>query len=468
MTTIKRKTTLFYFICILIFIVFNCFHRMINLTGSINNTELILARANELYFILKGNSRKDTLFKSKEILADKLFLKAFSLLPNGGRILIENGVYSIEKSIHLKSNISILGADTSAVVQKITKGSLIRGKAVQNTSIKNLKLISNHVNEGVGILLDGKSIKNRIDRVIIDGFRGDGINFNGRDCQNNEIRNCIIRNCLGAGIAIYGQAGNVEITNNKISKTQIHGVIISGGSNCLIKDNYIENTGFFRPNVSKKYFCHGIAIDGASGKKPCTDEVIVGNVILNSGSAGIEVADGVSNVTIRNNYVDGTGKKAPFDQYGIYFGGSYRSGTRAEIVNNTVKNCLWEGIRVDNNHGKGASTQFVRVDSNKVFNTVRDGIKIGFTKDVSVSSNEIRGSESNGIAVKGLSNMYAKKVTISNNIVLKSKLFGVYINFTDSISLKNNDLCRNLKGAFKIEKEAVRNINMEKNKCVQK
>ena len=70
--------------------------------------------------------------------------------------------------------------------------------------------------------------------------------------------------------------------------------------------------------------------------------------------------------------------------------------------------------------------------------------------------------------MKGLSNMYAKKVTISNNIVLKSKLFGVYINFTDSISLKNNDLCGNLKGAFKIEKEAVRNINMEKNKCVQK
>jgi len=35
--------------------------------------------------------------------------------------------------------------------------------------------------------LDGKSIKNKIDRVIIDGFRGDGINFNGRDCQNNEI-----------------------------------------------------------------------------------------------------------------------------------------------------------------------------------------------------------------------------------------------------------------------------------------
>ena len=206
----------------------------------------------------------------------------------------------------------------------------------------------------------------------------------------------------------------------------------------------MEASGFYRPNVASGYFCHGIAIDG-SGTRNGKNHIVQGNHIVNSGAAGIEIADWIDSVIIRDNIIDGTGKFAPFDQYGIYFGGSIKPGVYAEIVNNTVKNCKWSGIRADSNYGQGGLTKSVRIDSNIVMNSTKEGILIGTVENASVNYNQVTSSGYSGIVVKGYDHqlLLAKNITITNNTVSTSKQYGIDISNENIITIRDNYFCGN-------------------------
>ena len=434
-----------------------------------STNDIILTKGNNSFIALKANNRNDTLFQTKENFADKIISDVISSMLPGNTLTIETGEYPVENSIQLKSNITIAGEDTTAIIKKLTYGNLLVGNSVENINIKNLKLQSDFTEDGTAIFFSGKSINNVIDGVVIDNFSGHGIFFQDFLCQYNAVNNCIIRDCsLGAGIALYNGSGNASIINNKIYRTQIHAIIFSAGaSNCIIKNNYVEASGYYRPNVASGYFCHGIAIDG-SGTRYGRNHIVQGNHIVNAGSAGIEIADWIDSVIIRDNIIEGTGKYAPFDQYGIYFGGSIKPGIYAEIVNNTVKNCKWSGIRADSNYGQGGLTKSVRVDSNIVMNSTREGILIGTVENASVNYNQVSNSGYSGIVVKGYDNqlLLAKKITVTHNTVSTSKQYGIDISNVNSITITDNNFCGNTIGGSRKGNNVGTIILIQGNDCV--
>ena len=408
--------------------------------------DIILTKDGNRFIALLAINRNDTLFQSMEIYADKIISDVISSMSPGNTLFIEAGEYPVENTIQLKSNITIAGEDTTTIIKKLTYGNLLVGNSIENISIKNLKLQSDHTEDGMAIFFAGKSINNLIDGVVINSFAGHGIFFQDFLCQYNTVKNSIIRDCsLGAGIALYNGSGNASIINNKIYRTQIHAIIFSAGaSNCVVENNYVEASGYYRPKVTSGYFCHGIAIDG-SGTRYGRNHIVQGNHIVNAGSAGIEIADWIDSVIIRDNIIEGTGIYAPFDQYGIYFGGSIKPGVYAEIVNNTVKNCKWSGIRADSNYGQGGLTKSVRIDSNIVINSTKEGILIGTVENASVNYNQISGSGYSGIVVKGYDHqlLLAKNITITNNTVSTSKQYGIDISYENNITITDNNFCGN-------------------------
>ena len=402
----------------------------------------------EKCFAMTKNNK--ILFKSEKENAHIVINKAINQLEKNGVIFLNIGTYLLTDAIYLKSDIKLIGDVDYLTILSGNLNSIIKGDSVNNVIISNLTV------EGTiggstkydAILFEGLSSGNVIQKVIVNGSNGAGMRFLGKGCQNNTVANCIVTDCRGGEGIGFGQgAGSSVINKNRVSRTLYHGIVIwKGGSDCTISNNYIEESGYYRPDVPDGFFCHGIAIDGGSGKNPGKNHLIIGNNIFNSGAAGIEVADGIDSVVIRENIIQGTGIKAPWDQYGIYFGGSYKPGIYAEIVGNQVSDCKWCGIRVDSNNGENGYTTDVRIDSNYISNISRDGILVGTTKNVKVRNNKIQKTHGNGIRVEGLNNMHAENIFVSDNEIIETQKYGVFIDKSDNVILQQNLISKNKKG----------------------
>ena len=424
--------------CILLF--FSCTNKNFDFISIIIEKEKCLA--------MTKNGK--ILFESEKGKSDIVINKAIMQLEKDGVIFLNIGTYLLTDAIFLKSDIKLIGDVDYLTILSGNLNSIIKGDSVKNVTISNITVEGTKGGSSKydAILFEGLSIGNVIQKVIVKEANGAGVRFLGKDCQNNTVANCMVTDCRGGeGIGFGHGAGKSVINKNKVSRTLYHGIVIwEGGSNCTISNNYIEESGFYRPNVPEDFFCHGIAIDGGAGKNPGKNHLITGNTIFNSGAAGIEVADGIDSVIIRENNIHGTGKKAPWDQYGIYFGGSYKPGIYAEIVGNQVSNCKWCGIRVDSNRGENGYTTDVRIDSNFVSNISRDGILVGTTKNIKVRNNKIQNTQGNGIRIEGLKNMHAENIFVSNNEITETQKFGIYMDNTDNGIIQQNQLSNNQKG----------------------
>ena len=205
----------------------------------------------------------------------------------------------------------------------------------------------------------------------------------------------------------------------------------------------VDSSGYYTVGGNNA-FAHGIAIDGHSGAWPCSMDTIDGNRITNSGSAGIEVADGVSHVVIRDNYVNNTGVTVNHDQYGIYFGGTFGTGNDITIDHNEVYNCLWEGIRVGGNSTSVANTDGVKITGNTVGNVVRQGIIVHYSSNIDLSDNSVSQASETGIVLTGWSAGYkVAGAAISNNHVTGCSGPGFSIAYASDPVFTDNDFCGN-------------------------
>jgi hypothetical protein len=138
----------------------------------------------------------------------------------------------------------------------------------------------------------------------------------------------------------------------------------------------------------------------------------------NAYMAGIEVADGVNNVTITNNTVVNT--RFP----GIYFGGAFAASGGAIISGNVLVQCgtqcdqgiLISGVSPDKR------TSAIVIANNIINGAGVDGIRIKWVTDANVTGNTVWGSGGYGLAFED-----------SN---------------TDCIVIKDNDLRGNILGAL--------------------
>jgi parallel beta-helix repeat protein len=436
---------------------------------------LVVENTGNEYKVTNVNNN-EVLFTSTKSYADEIFSKALELVKEGGRITVRAGEYLTEQTIILHSDVTLCGEDTTSVIKKITPGHVIAGNGVENVTLKKLKILSSISlkSSGNGIFLRNASSFNTIDSCVVRNVSGHGIYIINPTSNYNVVSNNKISDCNGnTGIGFQNMASHATIAGNEVKRTKTHGILIGSGSNTVIMNNYIEESGFYRLEGAaiSEYFCHGIAIGGndllATGTRGKI-HLIQNNTIINSGRAGIEIADRHDSVIIRDNYVHTTGLKCgdASDQYGIYFGGAIGNGIHGKIINNEIYNTKTEGIKIASNNVSIGRTVDVLVDSNYISNASQDGIRILCAKDVIVTNNEILNSVWNGIKVAGPAGLPAQNITITGNEVSSSSHYGLDLSYCDNINATNNSLCDNTLGEYHAGSGLGSAIKVSDNGCI--
>lgn len=384
----------------------------------------------------------------RDLSCDSIFKRALrhAAANGGGRITMEPAVYPLSTTVELCSNLILKGdADTigSVLLQFNASLAIVQGVNVSYTTLRHFGVKNDLSRGGEGILFYNASCHNLIDDISVWNVGYNGINISDATSRYDTIQNCRVTDIMMAGIACYNQSQDLFIQNNTITRTGYHGIILTGGNNCRIKNNIVDSSGYYTPGGSNA-FAHGIAIDGHSGAWLCSHDTIDGNRITNSGSAGIEVADGVSHVVISDNYVNNTGVTVDHDKYGIYFGGTFATGDDVTIDHNEVYNCQWEGVRVGANSSGVGNTDVVNITRNVVDTVVRQGIIVHYSSNVVVSNNGVQHAAENGIELDGWSASYKiNGAGISNNSVTACTGAGFYIQYATNPVFTDNDFCGN-------------------------
>ena len=383
-----------------------------------------------------------------DISCDSIFTRALRRAADneGGRITLQPGVYPLSVTLQLCSNLTLTGdidAKDKALLKSHSPQTILEGDNISHTTLSHFGIRNSLDRGGEGILLHNGSCYNLINDIAVSHIGGNGIEISDSGSCYDTVRNSRIADVKKAGIAGYRKPKYLFIGNNHVIRTGDHGIILTGADNCRIKDNTVDSSGYYTPGGGNA-FAHGIAIDGHSGAWLCSHDTIDGNTVTNSGSAGIEVADGVSHVVISHNYINQTGVTLDHDQYGIYFGGTFATGDGITIDHNEVYNCKWEGIRVGGNSIPIGNTDAVNITGNTVNTVARQGILLHYASNAVVDSNDVQQASQTGIELVGWSASYKiDGIAIVKNNVSDCTGPGLYIEFADDPVFTDNDLCDN-------------------------
>jgi len=270
---------------------------------------------------------------------------AVDALTNGGKIVLREGLYTIDAYITLYDDVVLEGQGWQTIIKQADSANLdrmIRMRSVDNAGdrcvIRNLKLDGNKANQasGNGYLID------------ISG-----------DVADTIIENLYLVDAKGSAINAYSGSVRLLIKNNYIVSPDVDGIAFNQNhSYFLIGGNRIENAGQ-----------HGIHIyDNSAGGNPNYEGVIEKNIILNPNNDGIFVTSSNGrnyNIVVSNNVCDGM------------------------VVNDGILliNCDYSSIVGNTIRGLGASG-------------AGDGIVLDRTNYTAVIGNSITDAPSSGIYVK--------------------------------------------------------------------
>src|SRR5439155_3395772 len=164
---------------------------------------------------------------------------------------------------------------------------------------------------GVGFFLEEKAAYEMIENVTVRDLhvvrtKGAGIKGHstpsGPANRRSLVQSCIVDDTDGEGIALVATDQSI-VANCFVSRTGKHGIISTQGNENTVLGNHILQAGLNKSSG----FAHGIAIDGNGGSNPNAHHRVIGNYVLDACDAGIEVADGVSDLLIEGNTINGAG-----------------------------------------------------------------------------------------------------------------------------------------------------------------
>lgn len=230
-----------------------------------------------------------------------------------------------------------------------------------NVTLDNLKCTSEGLIYEIFTTDDVKIINNTLENIIatpLFGSRlGDINNSTTVLVQGNTLKNTY------TGFAVHaittGFINDVKILNNSLIKTQNTGIfcrMLGTGSNaaksCLIDGNYLEDIG----KSAIKYTAPSTAVSGEIRNGIITNNHIKGfGLTVSSPAIAVfrDIADtliSIENITISNNIVDGFDSSGTVTTIiGIGQRGIVCSYVDLLTLNgNIVRNCLSDGIKIDN------------------------------------------------------------------------------------------------------------------------
>jgi len=288
------------------------------------------------------------------------FAKAINSLSSGS-ILLSDCTYLIGSSLTV-ANLSLIGRGKLL----FTSGNLnVHNDGVRTIHIKDFTL------SGASMLIDSSN------RIIVQG--------------------CTIEDHTDSGIFIYRNCLNIQVLGNKII-----------------------NVGTSATDAK------GIGVSGYYGGQvvPCTDILISGNILIASGTLGIESWHSNERITICNNIIKGIGKA-----YGTAI--SVDTTNNSVVSNNTIEKtdlAIFIGIEL-------AKVTKTIVQGNTI-KGVDYGINVGGiptdTTDCLIDGNGIWDAAVEGIRICGLRNV------VSNNFIKDAAIYVIHNFGGTNIVLKNN------------------------------
>lgn len=211
---------------------------------------------------------------------------------------------------------------------------------------------------------------NGYDYITIDHISFTGSIDNAVYCPwatNMTIQNCNIKFAGEDGIRIIGNARTINgNTINNCNRSAIY----SQGATGTITNNAINNIGLIYGQASDGMYSVGISMDGSG-------YTIQNNTITNCAYDGVMIQGGLSNITVKNNFIQNACASILTDGGGIYTPGPQ---TNILIDGNIVINSN-SGIYLDE------GTTGVTVQNNTVANNILAGIKLHRGYNISVLNN---------------------------------------------------------------------------------
>jgi len=296
--------------------------------------------------------------------------QAINALPStGGEVHLLDGTFNTGSSIIMRNSVTLSGLGDSTVIVPVSgiRGS-VYGNLLEYLIIRDIKITRTR----------------SVDYLNTDGSSGIFL-FN---CGHSIIERCHISGNT-IGIEILG--GDAKIINNVAGSNDWYGILINQNSGSVVSENTAENNGYYGIYFYFTYFCKAL-----------------GNRTNVSGSHGINMDSGYSNI-ISNNHVMSSGTMfAGLTGYGIL---CYRS------LNNVISNNLCynssglDGIRVSGVSPLNRSQDNVVV-GNRCYTNGRYGISASADTDRTI----ILGNNCTGNTTGSIAD-FAANSEVAHNVV---------------------------------------------------
>jgi len=236
----------------------------------------------------------------------------YKIYSKSGKIVLLEGIYTIDNSIYLLTNVSLQGQGSNTVIK-------IKDGASNCNDPDSFYMI---YNDDSYFVLQNVEISS----LTLDGNKNNnsGVNSYGTylSLYNSKINNITVTSCLKDGISLT-YAIMCDVNNNSINNCDEDGIDIAAGT---VNDNYC--TVF---NNLIDYCNNGIECSGSTHVK------VLNNTINYPQINGISLSNGAENIYVNLNRINYSGS------HGIYM--NYTKF--CTIDNNTVLNA---GIIIDNTY----------------------------------------------------------------------------------------------------------------------
>jgi len=333
-----------------------------------------------------------------------------ALKTTGGKILIKRGVYIINSRITLADfswcNITIQGEG---------RGTVLKHAPDTNFSMGMIYVYRSHGVVIMDIAFDGNK-----DNVPTPPSRFYDQNIYAKECRYFTVINTWHRDSEYDSILVHGTSDHVMIIGNHIKDagdpTHAGGIGITfHGPNpvrySIILGNVIEN-----PNS------HGIELHWPEVVS------VVGNSIYDQGEQGITVAGAGKEISIVGNVIRST----KTDNYGIYVGATLDDVYGISILGNVIDGCGAgsEGIKltVDGDY----ILRDVVVEGNTIRNFKEDGIWVtreagasDYIQDISIVGNAIMNITGGTKRVAGIVAAEGRRLAIVGNVIWGDSSYGI-------------------------------------------
>lgn len=377
-----------------------------------------------------AKNAKTALIEYSGVDAKTVIQNTINALPaNGGKILVNNGTYTLSGPLLLKSNTILEGESWSAIIKLgnhvNTKVIGTNKSAVSNIIIRNLQIDGNKANQDaphypksnkIGIELL-QTIDTMIDHVYVHDTDGMGISFSaiGNRYQHHWLVNSYVKNPNGD---CYYFGGTKSVLSNSMCEGhRDYGIVITGCKFCVITNS--TTIGDISSNAKDRNDIYG---NGVSTDRSTDNTAIIGNTIINSPRFGIGGSivgppDRYSghNVLITDNEI----RNAKLDGINITDGGEYI------IANNVISDSGGYGISINLNNTK--------IVGNHVEHNSKGGITIVNSNNTSVGFNIVKNNgwstfnRWDGVSIYGIKNdnIQILKNVIYDDQTTKTQRYGI-------------------------------------------